>query len=227
MPLHHAKPIILLALLIGSLMLPATASTLAQAQAGDDLSKKHGKIFTSLENLTVQFSQTSYRKLRNKTTSRKGMAAFAKPGKFYWAFQDLKSGNEEYFYDGTKLSFFKHRENTVTHYGKKSGLASELDDVVSLVLDTRNLLSTYEPRNVASEKGITTFDLVPKKGKKTDIKGIAVQVSESQKYIRHVKIEYDNGNFTLFEFSNPKKDAIPAQRFIFSNPGSVKENHVG
>lgn len=191
-----------------------------------DVVTKHSSLFSDLEFLKVDFKQTVYTSLRDKTRSRAGQASFAKPGNFFWQFKDKKNV-EEYYFDGSTLSHYRSDEKSVTHYGTKSGLQKELQAIVDLVLDAEKLLKQYDAADVKTSKGVTSMKLTPKPNVQTDIVQIAVQVSEKSKYVQDVKIEYKNGNYTEFSFKNPVTAPIPAKTFQFSDPGGVKVRRIG
>ena len=67
------------------------------------------------------------------------------------------------------------------------------------------------------------FTLKPKKpGLSSDIRIIKVKISDTRKYVKEVKIQYDDENYTLFKFKNPKKSVIDDNIFTFSKKGTSK-----
>ena len=58
---------------------------------------QHEKLLSSTKYLTVKFSQTIYKKLRNRSSTRKGIAYFAKPNKFRWNYVTKPSLTKAYF----------------------------------------------------------------------------------------------------------------------------------
>jgi outer membrane lipoprotein-sorting protein len=181
--------------------------------------EKHENLFASNKFLTVQFTQTIYRKLRNKTTERKGTASFAKPTKFYWHFENDKAGDEEYFYDGTSLNHFIAREKLLKRYSSTSGLARQLQDVIDMVLDGKALLSRYNVQEIKNEKDSTLATLLPKiDDPSNDIKKIEVKISDERKFIKEVKISYADESYSTFKFKNPRTKEIPPTRFAFQKP---------
>lgn len=188
---------------------------------------KYDSIFATIDNLSVDFTQTTYKKLRNKTTVRSGNAFFSKPGMFRWNFTSDKSGVEEYYFNGEKLTHFREKENLVNHYNTNAGLARELKEVVSLVLDPKALFSRYKVKASKSANQKTTVTLEPKSKEGTDIDTINVQVEDSQKFVEDVQIFYNDGNNTRFSFKNPKKLKNDPSVFIFSRKGNFTIRHHG
>ena len=199
--------------------------TISLSQSKAEL--KHEKLLRSTKFLTVQFSQTIYKKLRDRSTTRKGTAYFAKPNMFRWNFDKTKKGIEEYYYNGKMLTHYQSKLNEVTHYSTDKGLSRDLNQVINLVLDPKALLDTFSIIENKTIKTTTTFTLKPKKDLSTDIYTINVKISDSRKYVKEVKIEYDDGNYTLFKFKNPKKGVIDENIFTFSKKGNFKVRYYG
>ncbi len=125
------------------------------------LQDKYSELFSSIDHLTVDFTQSSYKKLRNKTLTRQGNAHFSKPGMFRWNFSHEKTGLEEYYFNGEKLTHFKEKEKLVNQYNTNASLARELGEVVNLVLDPKALLSRYKVKEIKSSSQQTNVVLVP------------------------------------------------------------------
>ena len=181
--------------------------------------EKHDSLFTNHDSLTVQFAQTIYRKLRNKTIERKGVASFAKPNKFYWLFENENLGNEEYFYDGKELSHYLAKDKMVQHYGSTSSLSNQLQDIIDMVLDGNKLLTRYTAKSVTTEKDNTLATLVPTANDPgNEIQKIEVKVSDKRTFIKEIKIMYNDEGYSLFRFKNPRTSEISADRFVFHKP---------
>ena len=194
-------------------------------KAQTTIETKQENLFGSMDHLSVGFSQTVFRKLRNKTFERSGQAFFSKPAKFRWVFEGTEADEEEYLFNGETLAHFQKKENLVTYYSTKTGLVNDLQEIVDLVLDSKKLLVRYDPKDVITEKNNSSFKLVPKI--KNEIREIAVKISEERKYIKEVKIDYADGNYSLFRFRNPRLKEIDAKTYEFTNPGSVKIKKIG
>lgn len=189
---------------------------------------KYDSVFATIDNLSVDFTQTTYKKLRNKTNARSGNALFSKPGMFRWNFSSDKTGGvEEYYFNGEKLTHFRGKENLVNHYNTNAGLARELKEVVSLVLDPKALFARYKVKSSKSSGGKTLVTLEPKSKEGTDIESINVQVEDAQKFVNDVQIFYNDGNNTRFSFKNPKKTQNDPQSFIFTRKGNFTIRHHG
>jgi outer membrane lipoprotein-sorting protein len=205
--------------------LPLTNSEIGFSQ--DKLESKYDSIFATIDNLSVDFTQSIYKKLRNKTTVRTGDALFSKPGMFRWNFTSDKTGLEEYYFNGERLTHYREKENLVNHYNTNAGLARELKEVVALVLDPKALFASYKVKTSQSANQKTTVMLEPKSKEGTDIESIRVQVEDAQKFVEDVQIFYSDGNNTRFSFKNPKKGKNDPNVFIFSRKGNYTVRHHG
>ena len=214
------KPYLAACLTVTSILTP-------MAFAQDKTETKYESVFATIDNLTVDFTQTNYKKLRNKTTVRSGDALFSKPGLFRWNFTSDKGGIEEYYFNGERLTHYRQKENLVNHYNTNAGLARELKEVVSLVLDPKALFNRYKVKSSKNADRKTLVTLEPKSNEGTDIVSIDVQVEDGQKYVEDVKIFYNDGNNTRFSFKNPKKLNHDASVFIFSRKGNFTIRHHG
>lgn len=199
----------------------------APLNAQEKLESKYDAVFSTIDNLSVDFTQTTYKKLRNKTTVRSGDALFSKPGMFRWNFTSDKAGIEEYYFNGERLTHFRSKENLVNHYNTNAGLARELKEVVSLVLDPKELFARYKVKSSKSANQKTVVALEPKSKEGTDIQSITVQVEDAQKFVEDVQIFYNDGNNTRFSFKNPKKTKVDPSVFIFSRKGNFTVRHHG
>ncbi len=203
---------------------PTAYAAGAAAQAPE---AKYEQVFASIDNLSVDFTQTTYKKLRNKTNVRQGDALFAKPGMFRWNFTSEKGGLEEYYFDGQRLTHYREKENLVNNYNTNAGLARELKEVVTLVLDPKALFSRYKVKSSKAENQHTLVVLEPKSKEGTDIETINVQVEDQQKFVEDVQIFYNDGNNTRFSFKNPKKAKIEPGSFVFSRKGNFTVRNPG
>lgn len=212
-----------------ALTLAVTGTTTNAAPQGTavQVEQKHEKIFEKLDFLTVQFTQTSYRSLRKNTKVSNGVAYFAKPVSFRWDFQKNDEITEQYIFDGDTLSHYKKSDKLVTRYGKSNNFASDLKDVVNMILDAKNLTQKYDVKLLSEDKNATVAELTPKTKASGDIKLITLKLSEERKYIKSLKIDYNDGNYTQYEFKNPRFDSLPTSTFQFKNPGGVTEKKVG
>lgn len=210
-----------------SSMFAACLLITAPAAAQGQIEGRYQQIFSTIDNLSVDFTQTTYKKLRNKTVTRSGQAFFSKPGMFRWNFGNDKLGVEEYYFNGERLTHYREREKLVNHYNTNASFARELQEVVNLVLDPKELFNRYTVKDSKSEGGRTSVILVPKQKDGTDIESIHVKVSDAQKYVEDVQIYYLDGNNTQFSFRNPKKAKNEASLFIFSRKGNFTVRHHG
>lgn len=184
------------------------------------LQDKYAEIFSSIDHLSVDFSQTTYKKLRDRSTTRSGNAYFSKPGMFRWNFTSDKAGLEEYYFNGETLTHFREKDKLVNHYTTNASLARELQEVVSLVLDPKALLNRYKVKEIKTEANKTLAILVPQARDTTDVDSIFVKVSDVKKYVEEVQIFYIDGNYTQFTFKNPVTHPNDPKIFSFSRSGN-------
>ncbi|MCX6128791.1 MAG: outer membrane lipoprotein carrier protein LolA [Proteobacteria bacterium] len=201
--------------------------TFTKAEGQAKLLDKHEKMFASIDHLSVDFTQITYKKLRDRSISRSGNAFFSKPNMFRWNFNSEKTGLEEYYFNGEILSHFQEKDKLVSHYNTNAGLARELQEVVSLVLDPKALLTRYKLKDIKSEAGRTQAILVPISSGSSDIDTIFVKVSDLKKFVEEVQIFYLDGNNTQFLFKNPLTRSNDPKIFSFSRQGSFTVRHHG
>ncbi|MDQ3234428.1 MAG: outer membrane lipoprotein carrier protein LolA [Pseudobdellovibrionaceae bacterium] len=211
-----------------ALFLVLSLTTLPAAKAAEPkLQDKYAEIFSTVEHLSVDFSQTTYKKLRDRSTIRSGNAYFSKPGMFRWNFTEGKSGLEEYYFNGEKLTHYREKDRLVNNYNTNASLARELHEVVNLVLDPRALLSRYKVKDIKSKGGHTEAILVPQQPEGTDVSSIFVKVSDVKKFVEEVQIFYIDGNNTQFAFKNPVSKTNDRKIFTFSRQGNFTVRHHG
>jgi outer membrane lipoprotein-sorting protein len=206
-----------------ALITPTAPVCLAESKLED----KQEQLFSSIDHLSVDFSQSTYKKLRNRTITRSGNAFFSKPDRFRWTFTSSKAGLEEYYFNGEKLTHYREKDQIVNHYNTNAGLARELTEVVSLVLDPKALLSRYKVKESKSAGGHTQVVLLPQAKETTDVDSIFVKVSDVKKYVEEVQIFYIDGNNTKFSFKNPATGTNDPKIFTFSRTGNFTVRHHG
>ena len=196
------------------------------ALAQEKLQDKQEQIFASIEHLKVDFTQATYKKLRDRTITRSGTAFFSKPDMFRWNFTSDPSGVEEYYFNGQRLSHYREKEKIVNHF-EKAGLATELREVVNLVLDPKALFSRYKLKESKASGGHTDVVLVPTIKGKTDVDSLFIKVSEVQKFVEEVQIFYIDGNNTKFTFKNPKVEVNNPKIFTFPENSKITVRQHG
>lgn len=188
--------------------------------AQDKLQNKQEQIFAAIDHLKVDFSQATYKKLRDRTVTRSGTAYFSKPDLFRWNFTSDPNHVEEYYFNGRKLSHYLEKEKIVNNFSK-AGLASELKEVVNLVLDPRALFSRYKLKESKTVGAYTEAILIPAIVGQTDVESLFIKVSDAHKFVEEVQIYYQDGNYTKFSFKNPKLEANDPKIFTFPQNSRV------
>ena len=202
-----------------------TIAFLAPASHANTMPSEHQSMLSAIQHLAVHFTQTTFRPIRKTTRTRSGMAWFAKPGSFKWEFSPKSKQTETWFFNGTKLSHYLALENTVTHYGTKGGIGSELKQVVKMVLDPGTLLSKYSAQQTQDSAASKAYLLKPKG--KSSIESIEIVISKAQKFVSKVAIQYANGEKSSYSFSSPNKSPIKKTEFEFQKKPGVKEKTLG
>lgn len=209
----------------GFLLSAVLLASLPLEGAGDKIQDKQEQLFATIDHLQVEFSQTTYKKIRDRSVTRSGVAFFSKPNMFRWNFTSDPSGVEEYYFNGEKLSHYREKEKIVNNFAR-AGQAQELKEVVNLVLDPKALFSRYKLKDTKTTSGMTDVILSPISKDTTDVDSIFIKVSDSRKSVEEVQIFYIDGNNTKFTFKNPKFQANDSKIFTFpSNKNVTVRNH--
>lgn len=199
----------------------------AFSESSEKLAKDYSQLFSSITDLQVDFEQTLYTRLRDRTHSRQGKAFFSKPANFRWNFNDKRTGLEEFYFDGTTLTHFKEKEALVTHYKANVGLARELREVVNLVLDPTTLFERYSVTTSRKTNDTHILELSPRSAVASDIEQLTVEVTQDSRFVKIVKINYVDGNYTQFAFSKPTRKKNPLNIFTFSRKGKFSTRSHG
>lgn len=152
--------------------------------------------------LNLDFEQTVYKKMRNKTFKTRGEASFRKkPASFHWKFKD--DIKEEWIYDGETLYHYFPEKNYAQRYKSGAAKGKNLREVVDMVVNFESLLKRYRVDSATQKKELVTAELFPKK--KEEITRLVLKLDLEKKFIRGVKMEFDGGNYSVFVFSNPQR----------------------
>ncbi len=169
------------------------------------------------DSLSLDFTQTSFTALRGKSRQRRGRAQFAKSGKFLWM---LETPVKEYkIYDGKNFYDYSPDSNSAVRYSQAGEHATELKQIVDLVLNFDSLLKKYDLIK-AEDFGDTINVQIKPKDPATELTQVELILDVKQSFISNLKFSLRNKNTLSHEFSKPTRTAIPDSTFTL--PPSVK-----
>lgn len=161
------------------------------------------KIQSQLQNyqtLSLDFNQTVYKKLRNKTLDNKGDVYFKKPQSFRWSFSNAQ--REEWIYDGDSLLHYFPKKGYAHRYKAYAAKGKNLREIVSMVLDFDSLLTRYNVSSAFQQGKKVELSLKPKE--RGEIERVEINLDLDKNFIQSVKLNFEGGNYSFFVFSNPR-----------------------
>lgn len=150
--------------------------------------------------LSLNFEQTIYKKLRNKTLKNKGEVYFKKPSSFHWKFSHDEQ--EEWIYDGATLLHYFPKQSYAYRYKAQASKGKNLREIVNIVLDFDSLLNRYTVESSSREMNEVFLELKPKET--GEITKVQLTLDIKMNYMREVKLNFEGGNHSTFVFSNPR-----------------------
>lgn len=201
------------ALMAVTLLPPAS---FAKTLTAPELRELQGKMQQS-DALTLDFTQSSYTALRGKTRQRRGQAQLSKTGKFKWM---LETPVKEYkIYDGSNFYDYSPDTHSAVRYAKAGEHATELKQIVDLVLNFDSLLEKYDLVKAETFDESVHVQLRPK-NPATDLVQVELILDLKKSYISSLKFDLKNKNTLTHEFSRPVREALPPSAFVL--PDGVK-----
>lgn len=172
--------------------------------------------------LTVDFLQTSFTALRGKSRQRRGRAQFSKEGKFKWM---LETPVKEYkIYDGTNFYDFSPDANSAVRYAQAGEHATELKQIVDLVLNLDSLLKKYDLLKAQTFEDTVHVQLRPKDAA-TDLVLVELIMDLKRSYISSLKFDLRNKNTLTHEFSKPNREPLPPSTFVIPEGVKITDSH--
>ena len=171
----------------------------------------------SFQYLSVDFTQSTFRSLRKRTTVTTGKAHFSKPDKFRWML--IKPKADQWIFDGKTLSQYIPDRKEAVSYGSGANKGKEFRQIVDLVLNFNNLLERF---TIKSSKKIDHFAeivLEPKK-KGGDIAEAVLKLDLKENYIKTLQMHFGHGNHTTLTFNDPRRN--PLKDDVFELPKGTK-----
>lgn len=165
--------------------------------------------------LSLDYTLSKKRKLRNKVVKSKGRAYFAQPSRFRWI-----KNNSEIIFDGENIFNYSPKENSATQLNLGKGEGGQIKQLVNLILNFDQLLGVYDITEYKEDKSGISAKLIPKE-KEIDVKHVLITVDPKSKLLTTIYIQFDN-TFSKYEFANHKTEKFADS--IFSIPKSVTIN---
>lgn len=193
----------------------APAPVFAKVLTPEELRVVQSKM-KSTDQLSVDFVQVSYKKLRNKETSRPGHAFFQKPNKFKWVLD--KPVLQAMIYDGKDFFEYNPDSHSAMRFSPTGPRAYDLSQVVDLVLNFDSLLKRYDLLKAEQDGDNIKIQLKPKAAQ--DVTGVDMTFSVKESLITYLKMSMKGGNYLAHEFKNPQRGVLGGDAFKL--PAGVK-----
>jgi outer membrane lipoprotein-sorting protein len=174
----------------------------------DELRAIQGKM-KSTDQLSVDFTQGNYQKLRNKEVKREGHAIFQKPNKFKWVL--MKPVEQAVIFDGKDVYEYNAESKSASRFSPTGSHSYELKQIVDLVLNFDSLLKRYDLIKADQDGDIVKIQLKPKQAQ--DITDIDLSFSVKDSLITFLKLSLKNGNALSHDFRNAQRGALAADTF--------------
>ncbi len=203
---------------IHSLLLMTTlfaAPAFAKDLTIDELRAIQSKV-KGTEQLSVDFVQESFSKMRGKSVKRDGHALFQRPSKFKWMLE--KPIQQSMIYDGKDFYEFNPESKSAMRYSPTGPRAYDLKQVVDLVLNFDSLLKRYDLVKAEQDGDNVKIRLKPKS--EQDVTGVDLTLSVKDSLISYLKMTMKGGNYLAHDFKNPQRGALAADAFTL--PKGVK-----
>lgn len=176
---------------------------------------------TESEFLTVDFEQEK-KGLRDKTWTRKGQAQFAKSGKFVWTL--LTPTKDVNLYDGKDFYKFDPETNSAVRYAPTGKHATELRQIIDLVLNFDTLLKHYDFVSGDEQDGTVQIDLRPKNAQ-MNLTAASLTVDKKLGYIGMLKLNLADKTSLTYHFKNPDRAKLKDDTFALAPGVKVKDGN--
>ncbi len=199
--------------------IPAKKEAVAQPESLEKELKTYQDKLKNRIDLTVAFTQTTYKDLRKNTVKSQGTASFHRPNQFRWSTQKPVAQAEEWIFTGTEL--FSHKNAIFTRYRVTGTIGKEIQQVVDMVINFDQLMKKYTLKQVTKEKDRVTILLLPLVA--SDLQSATLQLDTQKNFISQVRLDFVGKNHTIFDFSAPDTRSLPAATFTIPKEAVVKE----
>jgi chaperone LolA len=169
------------------------------------------------EDLSVDFKQKTFKKLRKRWVENSGSAWFKKPRTFRWAFK--KPEAEEWIFDGKTLFHYFPEKKLAQKHPVEDQMSQELKTLVDMVLSFDALTKSYPLKSARRQENQLVLNFEP--SAKSNIQGIETTVDLAQNALQSISIKSDNT--TTFEFHNTRTQVLPMQTFELAKNIKVME----
>ena len=192
----------------------------AKSLTVDELRKMQSKM-KAYDSLSVDFVQTRYTDLRQKSTHREGRALFAKPNLFRWM---LETPKREYkIFDGKSFYDYDPEGNTAKRFATNDQQSHELNQMIDLILNFDSLLKRYDVVKADEDGDLIKVHLKPKVA--GDVSSIELHFAQKEQFVSYLKMVLKNKNSLTHEFKNPAHAAIPEATFALPKGVKATDNN--
>ncbi len=168
------------------------------------------------DSMSVDFVQTKYSKLRDKTSRREGRAIFSKPSSFKWMLE--KPVQQYLVFDGKSFFEYNPGSNSAVRYSPTGPQSYDLKQIVDLVLNFDSLLKRYELKKAEQDGDLVKVELTPKT--EGDVTGVELHLSQKDSYISFLKLTMKSTDYLAHDFKTPSRNKVKADAFTL--PKTVK-----
>ena len=188
-----------------------------------ELKKLHGKLHP-YDALSLNFTESLYRKARKKTITKKGSAYIIKPNKFFW-----KAGMQTWIYDGKDLISHTEGDKHALRYSSKIGKSKELRSLVDMMTNLDSLLTQHTLKEAYEEKDKIQIKLEGKKN--SDVESLEMTLekkSEKKKeilFLKKLSLAYKDGNKTSFDFKEVKEEEKDPKKLSLAKEIKIIDDH--
>ena len=175
------------------------------------------------QQISVDFDMIQFKALREQKSFKVGNAEFAKPKYFLW------NVNTEpalmLVYNGKEFVRYSPKDSSAQISRTNASGFQQVERLVDMVLDLKTLLKSYKiiSKNWAGNMAI--LELSPLE-KGSQIRKVKLRISKQFKFVREIKLDFNNDNYTQIKFKNLKRKKLDKTVFNFSRPKGVKLSYI-
>jgi outer membrane lipoprotein-sorting protein len=172
------------------------------------------------EFLTVDFQEDVYKALRNRHDIKAGTAYFHKPSSFRWVVTKPKKAIE-WIFNGKELLSLEPGESVAKKFGVGNAQGRELRRLVDMVMNMDALLMHFKVKKAEDMGGSILVDLLPKG--EDQILSAALTIDREKNFVSGMKLNYADGAYTSFTFTNPRMGAIDPALFLVPKGMKIRD----
>lgn len=173
--------------------------------------------------ISVDFDMVQFKALRGQKTFKVGNAEFAKPKFFYWKVNTAPA--LQLVYNGKEFVRYSAQDTTAQVSRVNASGFQQVERLVDMVLDLKTLLKNYKILSKNWAGNMAILELSPLE-KGTQIRKVKLRISKQFKFVREVKLDFTNDNYTQIKFKNLKRKKFDKTVFNFVPPKGVKLSYI-